>query len=283
MALAVALAAVLIGGVQAASRRPRRRTASASAAPKASSSSKTCFDPYKPPPGAKPDTSRLVQLHGRQQLETAGDPRSACGAAAGIGLGHLAARDSRPSILQVVSTDPNVIIEGASAYARHAFRVEIPACDIRSTGGPLCQCEIAAVFVGLDGTRSRHPQPPAGDFHRRRCGFDCRRCRYRGRIGRDDASRRAALGSRHLVHDAAHAARRDGNVRRQPRNQRGRTLRADGIVRRSIAGGRRCGSPTRSFRWRDLAGGPALVRPRRDRDSGAYPRWLILAYPARRC
>jgi len=44
----------------------------------------------------------------------------------GIGLGILP-RATRPTILQMVSSHPGVLVESTNAYGRHAFRVTIPA------------------------------------------------------------------------------------------------------------------------------------------------------------
>ena len=55
-----------------------------------------------------------------------------------IGLSILP-HSTRPAILQVVSTDPNVLIESASAYTRHAFRVIVP---------PSTSVALAVRFVG---------------------------------------------------------------------------------------------------------------------------------------
>ena len=93
---------------------------------------KGTLGPYKPAPGAKSTASdwyTFTAVNGSNRpairvLHTGQPPD--------MGLNVLP-RATRPTILQVVSTNPNVIIEGTSAYGRHAYRVTIPA----ATSAPL--------------------------------------------------------------------------------------------------------------------------------------------------
>ncbi|MGA7713101.1 MAG: GGDEF domain-containing protein [Rhizomicrobium sp.] len=133
MALAAALVAVLIGGVQAASAPISAPHSVGFGGPEGVIELKHILKPYQPPPGAKPDTSRWYTFVAVNDSKRPAVRVLHAGQQPGIGLGFFP-RASRPQILQVVCTDPNVIIESASAYARRAFRVEIPPSTSAAIG-----------------------------------------------------------------------------------------------------------------------------------------------------
>jgi diguanylate cyclase (GGDEF)-like protein/PAS domain S-box-containing protein len=87
---------------------------------------KETLGPYKPPAGAKSAASDWYTFTAVNQSDRPAIRVLHAGQPPDIGLGILP-HATRPAIVQVVSANPNVVIEGASAYSRHAFRVTIPA------------------------------------------------------------------------------------------------------------------------------------------------------------
>jgi diguanylate cyclase (GGDEF)-like protein len=87
---------------------------------------KGTLGPYKPALGAKSAASDWYTFTAVNESNRPAIRVLHTGQPPDIGLSVLP-RSTRPTILQVVSTNPNVIIEGASAYGRHAYRVTIPA------------------------------------------------------------------------------------------------------------------------------------------------------------
>ncbi len=130
LAFAAALVAAILAGGHAAPAQPAH--AVNVSGPEAVIELQQTLNPYQPPKGAKPDASvwyTFTAVNSSKRPVTrvlhAGQPPS-------IGL-SIFPRATRPAILQVVSTNPNVVIEGNNAYGRHAIRVTIPA----STSAPL--------------------------------------------------------------------------------------------------------------------------------------------------
>ncbi len=127
-----ALAVATLAGAQAASAPALAPHSVSFGGPEGVIELKETLGPYKASSGVKSDgsdwyTFTAVNESNRPAIRVlhAGQPPD-------IGLGILP-HTTRPTILQVVSTNPNVIVEGASAYSRHAFRVTVPA----ETAAPL--------------------------------------------------------------------------------------------------------------------------------------------------
>jgi diguanylate cyclase (GGDEF)-like protein/PAS domain S-box-containing protein len=136
---AVLLAVVFAGAAEADGPTPQPAPrASVAAMPAASQPRSAAFDgaagvielkqiltAYHPS-GVKPDNSVWYIL-----LAVNNSPRTVirvlnAGQPPGIGLDILP-RPVRPAVLQLVSANPGVVIEGASDYGRRAFRVSLPA------------------------------------------------------------------------------------------------------------------------------------------------------------
>lgn len=143
--IAVVLTAAFLCGMQAASvPSPAAQHSIGFGGPEGVIELKQILEPYRPPPGAKPDASQWYIF-----TAVNGSNRPAirvlhAGQQPGIGLSILP-RSTRPAILQVVSTDPNVVIEGASAYSRNSFRVTVP---------PSASAALAVRFVNVDSPPS---------------------------------------------------------------------------------------------------------------------------------
>ncbi len=120
---------------------------------------------------------------------------------------------TRPSIVNIASTDPGVAVETAKAYGRRSYRIAIPAFDDRGLGHPDRQRAVAALAARLDGAGARRSQPPARHLHG--CGrrSDFRRGRDRRRLGRDDGPQATHLGGADLDARAADAPCRQRPVR----------------------------------------------------------------------
>ncbi len=124
-AIAVVLTAAFLCGMQAAPVAAPPAHSIGFGGPEGVIELKQILEPYRPPAGAKPDASQwyiFTAVNGSDRpairVLHAGQPP-------GIGLSVLP-RSTRPAIQQVVSTDPNVVIESVSAYSRHSFRVTVP-------------------------------------------------------------------------------------------------------------------------------------------------------------
>ncbi|MDE2134534.1 MAG: EAL domain-containing protein [Alphaproteobacteria bacterium] len=116
-----AIAAAFLFGAQAASPAPHGVSLSG---PEGVIELKETLGPYKPAPGVVSAgwfTFTATNESNRPVIRVlqAGQPPD-------TGLGILP-RATRPAILQLVSTNPNVVVEGASTYGRHAYLVTIPA------------------------------------------------------------------------------------------------------------------------------------------------------------
>lgn len=116
-----ALAAAFLFGAQAASPAPHGVSLSG---PEGVIELKETLGPYKPAPGVVSAgwfTFTATNESNRPMIRVlqAGQPPD-------TGLGILP-RATRPAILQLVSTNPNVVVESASTYGRHAYLVTIPA------------------------------------------------------------------------------------------------------------------------------------------------------------
>jgi hypothetical protein len=122
-AIAVVLTAAFLCGMQAASvANPAAQHSIGFGGTEGVIELKQILEPSRPPPGAKQDASQWYTF-----TAVNGSNRPAirvlhAGQQPGIGLSVLP-RSTRPAILQVVSTDPNVVIEGVSAYTRNELRV----------------------------------------------------------------------------------------------------------------------------------------------------------------
>ena len=135
LAFAVALCAAFLAGAAAAS-----APVVSFGGPEGVIELKGMLAPYRPP-GAKPDASPWYSFTAINNASRPAVRVLHAGQPPGSGLGLLP-RPTRPIVLQVVSADPNVLIEGANAYGRHAFRVTIPANSS------------AALAVRLEGVQS---------------------------------------------------------------------------------------------------------------------------------
>ncbi len=93
---------------------------------------KQTLGPYKSAPATKATASEWYTFTAVNESNRPAIRVLHAGQPPDIGLGVLP-RASRPTVMQVVSTNPGVIVEGNNAYGRHAFRVSIPA----QTSAPL--------------------------------------------------------------------------------------------------------------------------------------------------
>jgi diguanylate cyclase (GGDEF)-like protein/PAS domain S-box-containing protein len=87
---------------------------------------KSLLKPYTPPASARPDNSAWYIF---TALNTSDRPTTRvlhAGQPPDNGLG-IVPRSQRPTILQVASANPGVVIEGSNAYGRKGYRVTVPA------------------------------------------------------------------------------------------------------------------------------------------------------------
>jgi diguanylate cyclase (GGDEF)-like protein/PAS domain S-box-containing protein len=82
--------------------------------------------PYAPPAGAKQDATSWYIFTAANLSERPVTRVLRAGQPPDIGLG-LIPLAHRPTILQVASTSPGVVIESSNAYGRHGFRITLPA------------------------------------------------------------------------------------------------------------------------------------------------------------
>ncbi|MDE2266410.1 MAG: EAL domain-containing protein [Alphaproteobacteria bacterium] len=135
LAFATALVAAFVAGAHAA---PAPHSVNVSG-PEGVLELEQTLDPYHPPKGPKADDSEwyiFTAVNSSKRPVTrvlhAGQPPS-------IGL-SIFPRATRPAILQVASTNSNVVVESSNAYGRHAIQVTIPP----STSAPLAVRTVGA-------------------------------------------------------------------------------------------------------------------------------------------
>ncbi len=87
---------------------------------------KHLLKPFAPEAGAKPDGSSWYTFTASNDSDRPAIRVLQAGQPPGSGLDAFP-RGSRPSILQVASANEKVIVERASAYGRHAYRLTLPA------------------------------------------------------------------------------------------------------------------------------------------------------------
>jgi len=123
VAFALALAVALLTAASAAEDAPRDVNFAAAAGVL---ELKPLLKPYTPPASAKPDSSAWYTFSALNTSDKATTRVLHAGQPSGLGLGIIPA-SQRPSIQQVASANPGVVIEASNAYGRKGYRVTIPA------------------------------------------------------------------------------------------------------------------------------------------------------------
>ena len=124
--LAVALAAASLAGAGAAGGAAQTPNAARFDGPEAVIELKDTVAPYQSPAADKSDTSAWYMFTAVNETNQPVIRVLYAAQPPGTGLAFFP-RATRPTIQQLVSSHPGVLVESTNAYGRHAFRVTIPA------------------------------------------------------------------------------------------------------------------------------------------------------------